>query len=638
LDQYGTLARSSNNFSVTATIRTTIDPHPSDRGVWFRGICLFIKKQHRSLNYRTTPIVALHNRVEQHRIQMNNSPQSFLSLIAKRKWWIILPTIFMTTAAVGYALLKPDYWNATQALFVRDEVAATGGKLGSFQSTDAMQTAQETILEVALHHNTLREALVDVGPRKSLLSIGSMLPGGDSSWPSDTFVDDFRKMVSVSAPNGAKFGRTEMIYVGVKARGKQRAVELTDAVVDRLMERMKKLREAKYTGIIAEIEKTISVAKADHEDALQRMTEIEQALGSNVAELRTMTNGAQGDGILRRDLVAIRADLRKAKAEYEQKLLARQQLFEAQNDPQRLITMPNRVLDTQPSLKRLKEGLVDAQLKAANLKGQLSLEHPFTRAAVNSVQRIQSQLLTELRVAIRTLDGDLKSSGSRLAGLLQQMQAAESSLSGLSDVRSEYARLDAEVIERTKFLEKARQDLSTARSNQIAATNVSLVQRVDNAIPGSRPLGPGGKMIVLAGMLAGLMTGLGLVYLFEGDGRDFGRRYTDNSLGRRRQDQTAETIAAAGRRDADNATGVASYPFWPKGRRTADKSGSAQPAPAKPAVQQPAVQQNPQQRPPQQRPPQAPPTPSTPVTHQAPLNNPQEVNPQFPPMPGTHQS
>ena len=70
--------------------------------------------------------------------------------------------------------------------------------------------------------------------------------------------------------------------------------------------------------------------------------------------------------------------------------------------------MPNAVLDTQPALRRLKEGLVDAQLRAANLTGSLSAEHPQALAATTAVQKIKNQLLTELRVAIRTLDGDLR--------------------------------------------------------------------------------------------------------------------------------------------------------------------------------------------------------------------------------------
>lgn len=506
---------------------------------------------------------------------MNNSPQSLLSLIVARRWWIILPTIFMTTAAIGYALMKPDYWDATQALYVRDEVVATGGKLGSFVSTDAMQTAQETILEVALHHNTLRGALQEAGRAKSFLSFAK----SDDAWPNDKDVEDFRKAVSVTAPKGAQFGRTEMIYVTVRSRNQKRSLELTNAVVNNLTERLKELRKDKYTGIIAEIEKTIQVAKAERDGSLERMTEIEQSLGSEVTDLRVLSNAAQGDGVIRREVTEIKTFLRLAKSEYEQRLHSRKQLLDAQRDPQLLIAMPNAVLDTQPALRRLKEGLVDARLKAANLTGSLSAEHPQARAATAAVQKIKNQLLTELRVAIRTLDGDLRSYEVRIANTLQQLQRAEQALAGLSDVRSEYASLEAEVQERTKFLEQARKDLSTARSNQIAATNVSLIQRVDQVVPGTRPIGPSGRSIILTGLFAGLLTGFGLVYLFPPTNDDFGRRFTDNTDGRRQQDKTQAAVATAGRRNADRTRGIFSYPFWPNGRRTADKSGTAQPAP-----------------------------------------------------------
>ena len=503
---------------------------------------------------------------------MTTTPQDIFSTVRERKWWIIIPTVFMTSMAVGYAILKPDYWDATQALFVRDEVVTTGAKLGSFESTDAMQTAQETILEVALHHNTLRKALEQVGPPKSWLP-------SPRNWPSDSTVEGFRQFVSVSAPNGAKFGRTEMIYLTVTSRGKSRAVELTDAVVDQLIDRLKKLRETKYAGIISELNKTIDVAKNERDDSLARMKQIEEALGSNISELRTLNNSAQGEGAVRRDLVAIKSELRTAKHQYERKIAVRKQMVEAQADPQLLIAIPNSVLDSHPGVRRLKEGLVDAQLTAARLSSELSTEHPRAQAAVGTVQKIKSQLYGELRIAVRTLDADVRTSEVLIADLLNQLNQAETTLAGLSDVRSEYASLEAEVHERIAFLEQARRDLSTARSNQIAASNVSLIQRVDDAVPGTRPIGPSGKSIVLAGFLGGLLSGLGLIYVFQGQQTEFGRRFTDNFVGRRFEDRAAAAAGAAGRRHSDQTSVPTSFPYWPKGRRSADTSGKAQPVP-----------------------------------------------------------
>ena len=56
-------------------------------------------------------------------------------------------------------------------------------------------------------------------------------------------------------------------------------------------------------------------------------------------------------------------------------------LKDAEADPTRLMAAPNSLLDSQPALRRLKDGLVDAQLRTATLQGRMSAEHPEVVAA-----------------------------------------------------------------------------------------------------------------------------------------------------------------------------------------------------------------------------------------------------------------
>ena len=45
-------------------------------------------------------------------------------------------------------------------------------------------------------------------------------------------------------------------------------------------------------------------------------------------------------------------------------------LKQAEADPTALVAAPCRLLDSQPALRRLKDGLVDSQLRTANLQGR----------------------------------------------------------------------------------------------------------------------------------------------------------------------------------------------------------------------------------------------------------------------------
>ncbi|MEM8681570.1 MAG: Wzz/FepE/Etk N-terminal domain-containing protein, partial [Planctomycetota bacterium] len=127
---------------------------------------------------------------------MNVSLGDIVSTVRNR-WLCLFATTFLFTAAsLGYALLKQDKFDARLPLIVRDEGYGSLSRLGDFTSVDAMQTAQETILEVAKHPSVLRAALLDVGPGK-----GEVRKGGEE-WPSPKFVNEFADDVSVSAPGG----------------------------------------------------------------------------------------------------------------------------------------------------------------------------------------------------------------------------------------------------------------------------------------------------------------------------------------------------------------------------------------------------------------------------------------------------
>jgi hypothetical protein len=86
----------------------------------------------------------------------------------------------------------------------------------------------------------------------------------------------------------------------------------------------------------------------------------------------------------------------------------------------------------------------------------------------------------------------------------------------LAELRAEYSNRVAAVDDCRKNLERIRQDLSTARAAETAAVSGSLVTRLDEPETGPNPAGPGRTVITGAGGVAGLMLGLGLVFLLAG--------------------------------------------------------------------------------------------------------------------------
>ena len=97
-------------------------------------------------------------------------------LIAYPLRWLV-PSVLVVLAAGAYALLRPDTWEATQALIIRNEAAGTSDTLGKFHHEDEMKTLLETVLELAKSRGVLAQTLEEVGPPADRSST--------EAWPSD---------------------------------------------------------------------------------------------------------------------------------------------------------------------------------------------------------------------------------------------------------------------------------------------------------------------------------------------------------------------------------------------------------------------------------------------------------------------
>ncbi len=479
--------------------------------------------------------------------------------ISRRRWWIILPTVAFTAIAVFYALFKQDYWTATQALYIRNESLGQNAPFGRFESVDSMQTAQETMLEIAHHNNVLREALRSVGPTKRFWSKRKR-----DAWPTDQAVDDFRKCVNIAAPNGAQFGRTEMVYLTVKAENSDRAAALTAAMTEQLIKQSRNVRRQKYDGIVEELCTSAAIAQTELEKATLKLIRMDRQLGSDVVEMRVINNSSQGDGTLRRSLGEIRSEIRGARDDYSRKKMGRDQLVSMMNDPSKLISFPSELLDSQPTLRRLKDGLVDAQVTIAQLNGELNGKHPRIKSAILAEKEIRTRVYKELRNAIENIDIELQMAHSKLEHLNAQMKDYEHRFVELSSVRTQYNRLSKEVEFKSEVVEQLEKNMSVARANLATAGSVSLIQEVDRPIASIRPIGPGGKTIVLTGMIGGVFVGLGLIWLAEpvqvGQDRRCtsinGRRSIDQILLNSGANASRTTLMGPGRRLEDKLMAV----------------------------------------------------------------------------------
>jgi uncharacterized protein involved in exopolysaccharide biosynthesis len=446
--------------------------------------------------------------------------------------WTV-PTIALTVLGVGYGLVRPVKWQASQALIVRDE--AGGGatsRQGRFDTSEAMKAAQETVVQMAQNPSMIKAALLEAG-----LADGSEPP---SDWPTRGDIEALQEAITVSPPKGGEFGRNEVIYLSVQGPTRERAVALTNAVCNQLEIQLQSLRQAKAQSLIAELEKTVSLAESDLAKATASLEAIEKSVGSDIDELRALTETTSGTSNLRGTSNHLQEEIRRTQLAHDANTEQVKLLTEARQDHNRLLAAPQRLFEQQPALRRLKEGLVDSQLRTAQLLGRMSKDHPEVKAATLAEEQIRQQLNGEIDLVISNLNNELKVSAALLKTLRQQHADVESRLTHVASLRADYSNLLAMVRQRTENLAQASKDLADVRASQAAALSSSQIARVDEPQPGNSPVGPGFLMIVAASFGGGLTLGLGLVFLTAPLGNLRGRRASDYvNTGRRASDREA---------------------------------------------------------------------------------------------------
>ncbi len=449
-------------------------------------------------------------------------------------FWISTTFLFGGLGLAYVIFLKQDTYLASQALLVRDEATGAVMRLGRFQSQAEMKAAQETILEMAKSQQVVRDALIAVGPPKNVSSWW-----GRSDFPSKELVEEVAKSsISVHAPKGTEFGVTEVIYLDVKANAQSEAMSMSKALTDALEARLQQVRKARADGVLAELKHARDAAKRELASSTSRLHEIEREAGSDLSDLRGMTDTVAGAATSRAELDQTKNDLRQAEINRQSLIADRELLVRATEDPTSFIVAPGAILNSQPGLKRLREGLVDAQLGGSQLIGKFTDNHPSVIASQTAQSSIVKRFLQELRASIAGVESDISLVDGRIRRLEAQKESAQERLAKLADSRAAYANLLSEVKSKIAMLESSERELAEIQAARDSSVSTSLLTRLDLPMVSDRPIGPGKTTISGLCAIAGLVLGLGIMFIVTPIDASpvFGRRTHDRQRGRRDAD------------------------------------------------------------------------------------------------------
>lgn len=405
--------------------------------------------------------------------------------------------------AVGWAFVFPGRWAASQSLVVRDDLLGESFKPGRFNSPESLKSAQETILHIARKPQVIHDALLAAG-----LSAGSL----DAST-----IEDWQQLISVIAPNGNEFGKTEVFVLKVRGRSPEQATRVVNALTTETENHLRQYRCRLLESMESELAGSLEQASRQYDELAKRVGEIERGVGAELPALRAMIESNSMGSDLQHALEQVRTEIRTGAAELERAERQRDLLrLAATEDAGEFVSTSSDLIELQPVLKRLVDGLVDARLALSAAMGKYSEGHPAISNARASVSETSAALRNELVATTAGLEMQIAMYSQKLARLSRSEADYAERLIELGKLRVEYKSLIDEMTRRSDSLTKSRTDLAEIQSLAGASSSVNLITRVGEPQLASRADGMSKRAMALAGLIAGLLGGLGIVILNPG--------------------------------------------------------------------------------------------------------------------------
>lgn len=420
---------------------------------------------------------------------------------------LVVPPLLCGALAFAWLLVTPQSWKAYQSLLVRDDLLGDSFKPGRFSSLENQKSAQETILHIARKPQVIRGALEALGPEPDQSA-------NRETWLSEQAIEDTRDSISIVAPNGAEFGKTDVVVLSVKSKSRDRACRFADFVTSEIEKNLREVRHDQLLSMQRELELSVQQLTREYELIAEKVKDVELAVGSDLPVLRSLLDRATSASDVQRALEQIRQERRAAENELEvaRKQLQLLQLIES--DPAQFSVSSSELLTMQPIFKKLREGLTDAELRLLTESGRYETGHPSVVHAREVIEQTRQQIRREALVVIEGLRSQESTAEAKLQRLLKSEQQYDERLSRLGEKRVEYETLALEMQKRGETLGKAKTDLAQIQSLAEAAGRVSLITRIGQPQADLRPDGLSKKATVLLAILGGLIIGGGLVGLF----------------------------------------------------------------------------------------------------------------------------
>lgn len=469
--------------------------------------------------------------------------------------WLILACVVVVGAGVAFwTLQQPRIYEAKTVIEfdpnpvrpLGDDVEDVADPMGGFWSAREFMATQNRVLA----SRSVAEGVVRrLGLHEDPSFFGVPSAGFEPREVTPTATKILDEMLTVSPVKD-----TRLVEIRIRGRNPEQAAAIADAFA------------AVY------IEKTVEDRMGSTVSALEWLGNQLDTLGRELeASELALHQFKQDHNVLsvsmedRQNLVAgeiesfntALTDVRKRRIEVAARVSRLQQAMG--QDP---LAASGTVFDERSALNALRESLRAKVAERERMSATRAANHPERRALEEEIEALREQLAQEVETIVRNAEADLREIRSVEGGLRQAVEEAQTAGLELNLREIEYQQLN-----RTRENKAKLYQVVLERTTETDLTRMFVAQHVrvvDQALVPRFPVAPNRTMNVLAGLLGGLILGVGFA---------FALRFLDRRL---RGPEAVEELGVTVLGVVPNVTAATSTPAGKSRRRRA--GGGAAPA------------------------------------------------------------
>ncbi len=478
-------------------------------------------------------------------ITLRNTARSYLEIIFHRKWLLFVPVIFVTLLAWGYSYTITPMYKSTAVIEV-EERAKENPYIKGFSKSTPIKSRLGNIIERIKSRSMIEDIVKELNLHESLKN-----------------KLEYRELISILRENiSVTISSSRLLKVACSYSDKNDCQKIVNLLTRKIIKENLALQEQETENGIEWIEKEMEFYKkkmVQSEDELRAFQEkyaelmpeelVSQLYSSITYQpsysgsdpvnppfsqdyLKTMQMRGPSIHNLRYQNFSeqlLNQGVRFKELQRKKDMILRQLANEDE------FVISQRVTETNPVIRSLREELVQKQVKLAKLMVDSTEEHPIVKRLSEEIENLQKTIQSGADLTIKEQTSSLnpiyQAARTELAEVEREIETLEEGIA-ISKTIADAA------FEKLKQLPEKQKELSSLRRNTInySGTYSELLQKrelakvtrrleieergtkfriLDNAEVPIKPYTPKRNLIVIAGFFIGVVLGGGLIVLAE---------------------------------------------------------------------------------------------------------------------------